>query len=147
MKKQDYTTTITVDQSPEEVFKAINDVREWWSGEIKGDTTPGAEFTYRYKNMHKSTQRVTGFVPDKKVVWHVTDADLSFVENKSEWVGTDIVFEIEKKDGKTELSFTHVGLVPEFECYDGCSGGWEALIEGNLRNLITTGREQPDAFA
>jgi uncharacterized protein YndB with AHSA1/START domain len=148
MKKDGFTTSFTVDQSPEEVFKAVNNLRGWWSGEVNGDADrPGAEFTYRYQNMHKSTQQVTEFVPGKKVVWSVTDAELTFVKDKTEWIGTDIVFEIAGKDGKTELRFTHVGLVPAFECYGGCSGAWGALVDGNLRNLITTGKNQPDAFA
>jgi len=148
MKKQNFTTSFTVDQTPEEVFKAINNVRGWWSGEVDGDAgKSGAEFTYRYKGMHKSTQKVTEFAPGKKVVWHVSDADLTFVKDKTEWIGTDIVFEIARKEGKTELRFTHVGLVPAFECYGGCSGAWGTLIGSNLRNLIATGKNQPDAFA
>jgi hypothetical protein len=148
MKKDGFTTSFTVDQTPNEVFTAVNNVRGWWSGEVNGDADrPGAEFTYRYQNMHKSTQQVTEFVPGKKVVWHVTDAELTFVKDKTEWTGTDIVFEIAGKGGKTELRFTHVGLVPAFECYGGCSGAWGTLIDGNLRNLITTGKNQPDAFA
>jgi len=148
MKKDGFTTSFTVDQTPNEVFTAINNVRGWWSGEIDGDADrPGAEFTYRYKDMHRSTQQVTEFVPGKKVVWHVTNAELTFVKDKTEWLGTDIVFEIARKGGKTELRFTHVGLVPAFECFGGCSGAWGALVEGNLRNLITTGRNQPDVFA
>ena len=148
MKKDGFTTSFTVDQTPNEVFTAINNVRGWWSGEIDGDADrPGAEFTYRYKDMHRSTQQVTEFVPGKKVVWHVTDAELTFVKDKTEWIGTDIVFEIASKAGKTELRFTHVGLVPAFECYGGCSGAWGALVDGNLRTLIATGKNQPDAFA
>jgi activator of Hsp90 ATPase-like protein len=148
MRKQDFTTSFSVNQSPEVVFKAVNNVRGWWSGEVDGDTgRVGAEFTYHYKNMHKSTQQVTQFVSGRKVVWHVTDAELTFVKDKTEWIGTDIVVEIARKDGKTELRFTHVGLIPAFECYSGCSGAWGALIDGNLRNLITTGKNQPDAFA
>jgi hypothetical protein len=148
MRNEGYTTSFAVDQSPEEVFKAINNVRGWWSGEVNGDTDRlGAEFTYRYKDMHKTTQRVTEFAPGKKVVWHVTDAELTFVKDKTEWIGTDIVFEIARKNGKTELRFTHVGLGPAFECYGGCSGAWGSLVDGNLRNLITTGKNQPDVFA
>jgi hypothetical protein len=148
MKKDGFTTSFTVDQTPEEVFKAVNNVRGWWSGEVDGDTDRlGVEFTYRYRSMHKSTQRITELVPGKKVVWHVTDAELTFAKDKKEWIGTDIVFEIARKDGKTELRFTHIGLVPAFECFGGCSGAWGALVEGNLRKLITTGKNQPDVFA
>ena len=147
MKKQDFNTSLTVDRSPEEVFKAINDVRGWWSGEVDGDTDRlGAESTYRYKGMHMSTQKVTEFDPGKKVVWHVTDAELTFVKDKKEWVGTDIVFEIAREGGKTELRFTHAGLIPAFECYGGCSNAWGALVGNNLRNLITSGKNQPDIF-
>ena len=148
MKRGGFTTSFTVDQTPEEVFTAVNHVRGWWSGEVVGNTDRlGAEFTYRYKDMHKSTQQVTKFVPGKKVVWHVTEAELAFVKDKREWIGTDIVFEIARKGAKTELRFTHVGLVSRFECYDGCSGAWGALVEGNLRNLTETGKDQPDVFA
>jgi hypothetical protein len=148
MNKDGFTASFTVAQTPEEVFTSINNVRGWWSGEVHGETNKlGAEFTYRYKDMHKSTQQVTELVLGKKVVWHVTDAELTFVKDKTEWIGTDIVFEIVKKDGKTELRFAHVGLVPAFECYGGCSGAWGALVEGNLRKLIETGKSQPDVFA
>ena len=144
MNTKDYTTSFTVDQSPEEVFDAVNNVRGWWSGEIDGRTDKlGAEFTYRYQDIHRSTQKITELAPAKKVVWHVLDAQINFVKDKAEWNGTDIVFEITKKDDKTELRFTHVGLVPAFECYVGCSGAWGFYINDSLRTLITTGKGQP----
>src|SRR5262249_40238364 len=144
MSGTSFTTSFTVDQSPAEVFAAINDVRGWWSGEIDGRTDAlGAEFKYRHKELHRTTQRITEFVPGKKVVWHVIDSHLGFVKDEYEWNGTDIVFEIGEKDGKTELRFTHVGLVPAFECYGDCSGAWGYFVGESLRSLITTGKGQP----
>jgi len=145
MTKPDYTTSFTVEQSPEEAFAAITNPRAWWSEEIDGRTDQlGAEFVFHYQNLHKSTQKITEFVPSKKVVWHVTESHIGFVEDKTEWKGTDIVFEVAKKNGKTELRFTHVGLVPAIECYDDCSGAWGFYVNDSLRSLITTGKGQPN---
>ena len=107
MKGTDFTTTLLVDQPPEQVFDAVNNVRGWWSGQIDGRTDQlGAEFTYRYENLHRSTQRITEFVSGRKVVWHVVDSCIDFVNDKTEWNGTDIIFEITRKGNKTELRFT-----------------------------------------
>jgi hypothetical protein len=145
MKTKDFSASITVDQPPEEVFAAVNNVRGWWSEELDGTTDKlGAEFKYHYKDLHRSTQKITELVPGKKVVWHVEECQINFVENKTEWKGTDVVFEIAKKKDRTELRFTHVGLVPAFECYDGCSGAWGFYINESLRSLITTGKGQPN---
>jgi hypothetical protein len=140
-----FTTTILVDQTPQEAFDAINDVRGWWSGEIEGHTDVlGAEFTYSYKNLHRTRQKITEFVPGKKIVWHVTDSHIDFVRDKSEWNDTDIVFEIVKKGDQTEIRFTHVGLVPTIECYGDCSGAWGFYVNESLRGFIARGEGQPN---
>jgi hypothetical protein len=143
MKASDFTTTILVDQTPEEAFDAINNVRDWWPGQIEGNTKKlNDEFTYRYKKMHYSNQRLVEVIPGKKVVWLVTDSSLNFVANKSEWTGTKIIFEISEKGNKTEVRFTHQGLVPQYECFDACSNAWTDIIRDGLRGLITTGKGQ-----
>lgn len=144
MKTQSFTTTILVDSTPQEAFDAINDVRGWWSGEIDGRTDQlGAEWTYRYKTIHRTTQKVTELVPGKRVVWHITASEINFVKDNSEWDGTDIVFDIAKKGDQTEVRFTHVGLVPTIECYDGCSGAWGFYVNESLRDFITKGKGRP----
>ncbi len=141
MKKQDFTTTIVVDQTPSQVFNAINNPRAWWSGEFTGNSEKlNDEFTYRYKDFHISKQRVIEMIPDEKVVWLVTESQLNFIEDKSEWNGTRISFEISPQGDKTQLRFTHLGLVPEVECFDSCSNAWSELIQQGLFSLITTGK-------
>lgn len=143
--KQDYTCTFSVDQTPEEVFKAINNVRGWWSEEIKGDTDKvGAVWTYHYKDVHRCKLKVTELIPGKKVAWLVLDNSFNFIKNQTEWNGTKIIFKISKKDNKTEVHFTHVGLVPQYECYNVCSDAWDSYIKGSLRSLITTNKGFPN---
>jgi hypothetical protein len=145
MSTQNFSSTYLVDQTPEEVFAAINNVREWWSGEIEGETDKlGAQFTYRYQDKHRSKQEITEFIPGQKVVWHVLDSYLSFLKDKTEWNDTKISFEISKKGNKTEVHFTHHGLVPDYECYDVCANAWSFYINDSLRSLITTGRGEPN---
>jgi|SRR6266849_3905503 len=142
---QDYSVSFTVDQTPEEAFAAINNVRGWWSGNIEGRTDRlGAEFTYRYEDVHYSKQKITELVPGKKVVWNVLDSYLSFVKDKTEWNGTKVIFEISEKADKTEVRLTHLGLVPEYECYDSCTDAWRGYIRGSLRGFITKGKGQPN---
>ena len=145
MTNQNFTTTFSVDQTPEEIFKAINNVRGWWSEEIEGGTdTLGAEFKYHYKDVHRCKMKITDFVPGKEVVWLVLDNNFNFTEDKTEWKGTKVIFEVSKIDDKTQLRFTHEGLVPEYECFNVCSNAWGSYINGSLRSLITTGKEQPN---
>jgi hypothetical protein len=141
---QDFNTTFTVDQTPEDAFAAVNNVRGWFS-HVEGDTDKlGAVFYYSYQDVHRCTFKISEFVPGKKVVWHVLHNYFNFTKNPTEWTGTDIVFEIARNGDKTALHFTHVGLVPAYECFDACSNAWDSCITGSLRDLISTGKGHPN---
>lgn len=161
MVTSDFTTTILVDQTPEEAFNAINNVRGWWSEEIEGSTDKlNDEFKYHFEDIHRCRIKLTDLIPGKKIVWLVTEnyfkpgifGDAShglpgngLTEDKSEWTGTKISFEITRKDNQTQIRFTHLGLVPEYECFDVCSNGWNHYIRQSLLGLITTGKGQPNS--
>lgn len=145
MNNHDFTTTILVDQTPKEAFNAINNVRGWWSENIEGSTGKlGAEWTYRYKEVHFCKIKVTELVPDKRIVWRVLDNRFNFTKDTNEWKDTDIIFEVSKKGNKTEIRFTHRGLVPEYECFEVCSNAWGSYIDGSLRSLMTIGKGNPN---
>jgi len=85
MSNQNYTATISVDQSPKEAFDAIRNVRGWWSEEIEGNTANvGDEFRYHYQNVHTCTMKLVELVPDKRIAWLVTDNYFNFTEDKTE---------------------------------------------------------------
>ena len=141
MNTKDFTTTILVDQTPKEVFDAINNVSGWLQGEINGSTSKlKDEFTYRMTDIHISKQKLVEVIPNKKIVWLVTESQLNFIQEKNEWANTKITFEISEVNNKTQLRFTHFGLFPEIECYRACSNAWGELIQKSLFSLITTGK-------
>ncbi|WP_129670204.1 SRPBCC family protein [Phytoactinopolyspora endophytica] len=144
MNDNSYTTSFTVNNTPAEVFEAITNPRGWWSEEIDGGTdTIGDVFVYSYGDAHRCSMKLTEAVPGKKVVWQVLENYFGPNEDP-EWKDTEIVFDISQTATGTELRFTHVGLVPQFECYDICSQGWGSYIGGSLHNLITTGQGTPN---
>jgi hypothetical protein len=133
-----FSIAFTVEQTPQAVFAAINDVRGWWTGGIDGSTESlGDEFTYRHQDLHRSIQRITESIPGRRVVWHVVDSDLRFVRDHAEWTGTDLTFDIRPVDGRTEVTFTHAGLVAELECFEVCADTWSFYIRDSLQGLIT----------
>lgn len=146
MNTPDFTTTILVDKTLNEAFNAINNVRGWWSEEIVGSTDKlNDEFTYHYEDVHRCQMKIIEMIPDKKVVWLVLDNYFNFTKDKTEWTGTKIIFEIAEKGDKTQICLTHLGLVPEYECFEICKGGWTHYIQNSLRSLIATGKGLPGA--
>ncbi len=141
---KDFTVAVVVNESPRQVFNAVLNVRQWWQGlyseEIRGGTTRlNDEFTFRAGDgAHYSRQKLTDVIPDKKVAWLVTESELTFLKNKTEWNGTKIIFEISRKGGKTELRFIHQGLTPQIECYESCSTAWTRYLQERLLSLIST---------
>jgi hypothetical protein len=145
MGNQNFTTTMLVDQTPKEVFNAVNNVQAWWIDKIDGKSAKlNDEFCVLfYQGVHYSKQKLVEFIAEKKVVWLVTESKLSFVEDENEWTGTKISFDISTIGNKTQLQFTHHGLRPDVECYKDCSNAWAGYIKGSLLELITTGKGEP----
>ena len=144
MKNNSYNISIEVAQSPQRVFESItNDIAKWWGGkDFKGNSTNvNDEFIINHPNAHYSNQKLVEVIANKKIVWLVTESTLHWLQkDKHEWANTKMIFEISSKGDKTMLHFTHVGLVPEKECYSLCHEGWNAVIKDYLFNYINKGK-------
>ncbi|MBS1524881.1 MAG: SRPBCC domain-containing protein [Bacteroidetes bacterium] len=138
MENQDFTATVKASGSPQEVFECICDIPKWWTKDFEG---AGArlddEFVICHPGAHYSKQRVVESIPGEKLVWLVTESELSWLEkDKSEWTGTRMIFAITPEGDETRLDFTHEGLVRGKECYDMCTQGWNMVIKNRLLNFI-----------
>jgi len=145
MENASFTTTITVNQSPGQAYKAIKDFRGWWSEEIEGNTDKLNEtFFYHYKDIHLCKIKLIEAIPDNKLVYQVVENEFNFIADKTEWVNTKLVFEISTRQGKTSVIFTHQGLVPAYECYQVCNDAWSGYINKSLKDFIETGKGAPN---
>lgn len=116
MKASDYTqinykVNIEVESSPAEVFNhIINDIGKYWPEEIEGHCSQlDDEFIFTTGDSHYSKNRVVEFVPDKKVIWLVTESQRS--TDGYDWTGTKMIFELTPIDSGTLVTFTYDGPV------------------------------------
>ncbi|OOG71125.1 SRPBCC domain-containing protein [Algoriphagus sp. A40] len=145
METPDFTVSFEVSNSPAAVFQAITNFRGWWSDQIEGSTDQLNEtFFYHYKDVHLCKIKLIESIPDKRLVYLVIDNEFNFIEDKTEWINTQLIFDISTINGKTKVKFTHKGLVPEYECFEVCQDAWTSYILGSLQSLITTGTGKPN---
>jgi len=137
MNQQNYQSSIAADFTPAEAFEAISRVNEWWAKNFAGSAEKLNDvFTVHFGETFV-TFKITECIPDEKIAWHVTDCFLPWLKEKTEWNGTTVVFEISPLGHETQVTMTHLGLVPEVECYNGCEAGWNRHFKGSLFKLLT----------
>ena len=143
MEKDNFKLVLSTERPPKEVFQTILKVRDWWSGyhneQFTGETEKLNDVFHFYAagGLHQCTQKIVGLIPNQRIVWLVTDSTLGFVEKSDEWNNSKIIFDISKKENKTQLTFTHEGLTPEIECYNSCAPSWTRYLQNKLMPLIS----------
>lgn len=147
MKQQDYNITITAAISAEEAFEKISNVADWWTKSFKGKAKEaGDTFTIQFGETRVAFEIVEAARP-KKIVWRVTNSYLHWLNNKDEWQGTKIVWEVSSKNKRTQITMTHVGLTPGIECYYNCVKGWDEYINESLLKLLTVDKGAPHTIS
>jgi uncharacterized protein YndB with AHSA1/START domain len=136
----DYRALLTVDAGADATFTAISTVegiRHWWTELTEGSAEPGGTLRFEFSRPVK-IMLVDDAVRPGLIRWTVLDES-----TKPEWVGTILRFDLTPTaGGGTEVRFAHVGLVPEFECWEVCSAGWDYVLR-SLASYVETGVGQP----
>ena len=144
MKTEDYKTSITANVTAHQAFDGICRVSEWWATGFEGNARNlNDTFTVRFEDTF-ATFNIVEVVPDKKIVWLVTDCHLSWIREKKEWKGTTVSWEISPAGSATRIDMTHIGLVPEAVCYTDCKKGWDHFVTESLFKLLTEGTGLPE---
>lgn len=146
LNKKHFHLQITTLATAQKVYKSLTgEIPHWWTEMFEGSARrEGDQFTVRFGTAVFKTMQVEALTEDKKVAWRVTDTliDLPELNNKTEWLGTEIIWDIAEAQGKTVLTLTHIGLIPEIECYAICENGWRTFVN-SLVQFLETGTGQP----
>ena len=144
MSEQSYQSSFTANTSPAEAFAKISRVSEWWAKNFEGRSQqPGDVFTVKFRSGDRFTARVAEMQPDTKITWEFIDTYQGWVKDPTEWVGTQLLWEITPRQDGVEVKMTHAGLVPELECFDQCSKSWHYLMQESLSQLLNEGQGRP----
>jgi hypothetical protein len=144
MTQRDYTATISAKIGANEAIDRISRVPDWWTKGFTGASAkPGDTFTVRFGETFVDF-RVTEVIPAKRIVWQVTDCNLHFIPNKKEWNNTSVVWDVSAERELTSVRMTHVGLIPQHQCYQNCEQGWNFFVKESLLKLLTENKGLPD---
>ena len=140
----DYHASFVTSLAPGEALERICAVSEWWTKGITGASHAlGDTFTIRFGETVVNF-RITEFVSNEKIDWEVVSSHLPWLTHKTEWTGTEVVWEAEREGDKTRIRMTHVGLVPQVECYERCEAGWNFFVVQSLQKWMIERIGMPD---
>ncbi len=143
METHNYELTFTVPISPAAAMRGISNVKAWWVTDITGSSEKNGDvFTMRIGKTWETFQ-ITELTPDKRVVWLVLDGSIELLEQKDEWNGTRVIWELSGDEKQCTVRMTHEGLTPLLPCYQICEPGWNDAAGESLKNYLTTGKGQP----
>ena len=142
MKKQqqDFSLSLTVKASAKETMKMISQVDSWWAKNFKGQASKlNDEFSVYFGDTFVNF-RISEVIPDKKIIWLVTDCNLHWIKDKKEWNDTEVIWTLTEKDGTAEMDSGHKGLTTESACYESCKPGMDAPHQGQSRGAHRKGQ-------
>jgi hypothetical protein len=143
-KQQDFNYSLTVKASAKETMKKISQVNLWWAKNCKGKAGKlNDEFSVNFGDTYVNF-RISELIPDKKIIWLVTDCNLQWINDKKEWKNTEVIWMLTEKSGKTHIDFVHKGITPDSECYESCEPGWTHHLKDSLLKLIDKGKGFPE---
>jgi len=119
------------------VFKALTTqegLASWWAKETTAKPEAGFVNIFHFGN-NRNEIEVAELIPNRKVVWKVLHAN-------EEWVGTTLTFELEQKDDKTALRFSHADWKAETDFQAECNFAWGRFMM-SLKSYCETGTGTP----
>lgn len=125
------------------VYAAVSSVEGiggWWTRETSGDAKLGGTVSVLFRSPNGDEKGRMGFelvklVPNEQVTWR-------FRSGPEEWIGTEVTFELLRRENLTIVLFGHRGWPEAKEFMAHCSMKWATFLL-SLRQLLETGAGRP----
>jgi uncharacterized protein YndB with AHSA1/START domain len=125
------------------VYAAVSSVEGiagWWTRETSGDAKLGGTVSVLFRSPNGDEKGRMGFelvklVPGERVVWR-------FSSGPQEWLGTEVTFELLRREDMTIVVFGHRQWSEAKEFMAHCSMKWATFLL-SLRQLLETGEGRP----
>jgi len=130
--------SVTIAAPAEKVYEAITTqtgLANWWTRETIAQPQTDFINEFRFGDHPPKKMRVTSLQPNQSVAWHCEEAE-------EEWVNTNFSFNLETKEDKTVLRFTHTDWREATEYYEVCNYHWAYFLH-SLKKLCETGTGHP----
>ena len=128
---------VIIKTTPEKVYEAITTqqgLANWWAKQTIAKPEVGFVNIFTFGTF-RNEMKIIILNPNKKVEWKC-------INSIEEWIDTNILFELEEKEGHTLLRFTHSGWRAVTDTFAGCNYDWGRFMT-SLKLFCETGTGTP----
>jgi uncharacterized protein YndB with AHSA1/START domain len=130
---------VGIDASPAEILTALSTpegLSHWWITGTTGEGNVGGTLHFRPGG---------GGFEMKVVKQSPTEVQWRCVGGPKEWVGTDVIFRLEQKEGETFVLFRHANWKEPVEFMHHCSTKWAVFLL-SLKSWVERGEGRPHPY-
>ena len=128
---------VVIKATPENIYQAITTqegLANWWAKQTTAKPDVGFVNIFTF-GIFRNEMQVILLNPNKKVEWKC-------INSIEEWMDTNISFDLEEKEGRTLLRFTHSGWRAVTDTFAGCTYDWGRFMT-SLKSFCETGAGTP----
>lgn len=128
---------IVIKATPEKIYEAITTqegLANWWAKQTTAKPEIGFVNIFVFGKF-RNEMKVTQLISNNSVEWKC-------INSIEEWIDTNISFDLEEKEGRTILRFTHSGWRAVTDTFAGCNYDWGRFMT-SLKSLCETGTGTP----
>lgn len=132
------THRIGIKAPPEKIYELLTTdkgLSQWWTNDVSGAAGVGSIIKFRF-NGGGPDFLVSELVPNKLVRWKHSGS------TPEAWMGTEIVFTLNKEGEQTFVRFTHSNWKEATDFMAHCSAKWVVFML-SLKDLAETGKGKP----